>query len=101
VILALEGGYPNISREDMIDGSLEFKTATSYLSQAIRKVEDRDEIPLTHVGLMELILTSDNKYVYGLRDGKVGTGRIGISPSRAIFYHLGDEEVFSQISITN
>ncbi len=73
VVLALPASNPQVDPKN-----LEFVTTTSYALQAARKDIPTGIIPLSVDGL---VLTSDNKFVYGIRGGDVRSGKVGIVPA--------------------
>ena len=88
VVLALPGQNPEINPRD-----LELLATTSYHAQAVRKDMAHDVTPISVDGL---ILTSDNKFVYGLRGGDVESNKICIVPAQAVSNrHEGKNPIFA------
>lgn len=75
VLLVLQGLNPKIDPRD-----LELLATSSYHIQAIRKGMSNDVTPTLTSGL---ILTDDNKFVYGIRGGKVEPGKVCIVPANS------------------
>ncbi len=71
-----ESSFPLLS-EDINPKNLDMIVTTSYHVQATRKKKADD---LTPLGMQSLMLTSDNKYVFGVRGGLVSSGKVAVSP---------------------
>ncbi len=71
-----ESSFPSI-HNDIDPKNLDVIITTSYHVQATRKKKAND---LTHLGMQSLMLTSDNKYVFGVRGGLVSSGKVAVSP---------------------
>ena len=90
VVLVLEGSNPSVNPRN-----LELLTTTSYHLQAVRKGGANDITPISVEGL---ILTRDNKFVYGIRGGNVERGKVCVSPAGSLSnHHKGDNPLFATL----
>ncbi len=93
----IEIGWVLDCQRDLYDPKIDIKnlkllTSSSYHVQAVRKGNAKDITPL---GVDGLIKTSDNKFIYGVRGGKVGRGEASIVPSGAL--SIREEDVSEDI----
>ena len=88
ILLVLEGSNPTVNPRE-----LELLATTSYHLQAVRRGGASD---ITPIGVEGLILTSDNKFVYGIRGGNVERGKACVSPSGNLSnHHKGNNPLFA------
>ncbi len=83
VVLGLEKGVD--------EKCLKFLIISSYYIQALRKGKAEGIVPVLVEGL---ILTDDNKFVYGIRGGNVEKGKACIAPAGTMAY-LPNNVIFS------
>lgn len=87
ILLAL----PNVDHK-VDPRNLELSVVTSYHVQALRKGKVNDITPLTVLGL---VLTKDNKLIYGIRGGSVGSGEACAIPGGHVPYCKERNPVFA------